>query len=131
MYIFVGSIQCITSNALQFLFPSVHHYYEKKIQTVTVINFTNINKDEQWPLILAEVTEHKNKPRHMTLKIQVLPRDKHKNVAVLIWLMDSQESVQGILDQSLHFVFPIVHYLCMSFVYNTYNLIISYKLELM
>ena len=67
----------------------------------------------------------------MTLKIQVLPRDKHKNVAVLIWLMDSQESVQGILDQSLHFVFPIVHYLCMSFVYNTYNLIISYKLELM
>jgi len=50
----------------------------------------------------------------MTLKIQVLPRDKHKNVAVLIWLMDSQEAVQGILDQSLHFVFPIVHYLCMS-----------------
>lgn len=110
----MGSIQCITSNAFQFLFPSVHHYYEKKIQTVTVINFTNINKDEQWPLILAEVTEHKNKPPHMTLKIQVLPRDKHKNVAVLIWLMDSQEAVQGILDQSLHFVFPIVHYLCMS-----------------
>jgi hypothetical protein len=42
---------------------------------------------EQSPLISSEFTEHKKIPQYMKLKIQVLARDRHKNVAELNWLM--------------------------------------------
>ena len=58
--------------------------YEKKVLRVMVNNSTNINK--------ATITSHLkssniNKDRYMTLEIQVLDWNRHKNVAEWNWLM--------------------------------------------
>jgi hypothetical protein len=58
---------------------------------VTVINSTNINKNEQSPTIPNKPTEHK-KARNMMLEIQVLVWDRHKNVAGLNRLLGFQPS---------------------------------------
>jgi len=44
-----------------------------------VQQFHKYQQNEQSPLTLTELTEHK-RPRHMTMKIKVLDLDKHKNV---------------------------------------------------
>jgi len=54
------------------------------------MNDRQYQQNEQAPLIISELTEHKNRPRHMTLEIQVLASDRHKNVAGLNRLMGSQ-----------------------------------------
>jgi len=41
-------------------------------------------------------TEHKKGPQHMTLEIQVLAWDRHKNVVGLNQLMGSQPSPLGV-----------------------------------
>ena len=52
--------------------------------------FHQDQQNEQSPLILSELTEHKKKPRYMMLEIQVLAWDRHKDVVVLNRLMDLQ-----------------------------------------
>ena len=52
--------------------------------------FHQVQQNEQSPLILSELTEHKKKPRYMMLEIQVLAWDRHKDVVVLNRLMDLQ-----------------------------------------
>jgi len=52
-----------------------------------VNNSTSINKTNNH---LSSYWEHKKRPWHMTLEIQFQVWDRHKNVAVLIWLMESQ-----------------------------------------
>ena len=52
--------------------------YEKKVYTVMVNNSTNINKMNNQPS--PEIIEPR--PRHITLEIQVLAWDRHKNVDV-------------------------------------------------
>jgi len=43
--------------------------YEKRVSTVMLINYSNINKtDNHLSLILTEYTEHRQRPRHMTLE---------------------------------------------------------------
>ena len=54
-----------------------------------VINSTNI-KSDQSPVSLAHWTQ--KIPWHMTLEMQVLAWDRHKNMAGLNWLMGSQPS---------------------------------------
>ena len=54
--------------------------------------FHQDQQNEQSPLILSELTEHKKNPRYMTLEIQVLAWDRHKNVVGLNRLMGSQPS---------------------------------------
>ena len=39
---------------------------------------------------LPQLIERKNRPRHMMLEIQFLVWDRHSNVGVLKWLMESQ-----------------------------------------
>jgi hypothetical protein len=52
--------------------------YEKKVYTVMVNNSTNMKKMNNQPS--PEIIEPR--PRHMTLEIQVLTWDRHKNVDV-------------------------------------------------
>jgi glycine cleavage system regulatory protein len=52
--------------------------------------FNKYQQKEQLPLILTKLTEHLKRPRHMTLEIQVLALDRHKNVAELKRLMGSK-----------------------------------------
>ena len=52
--------------------------------------FHQDQQNEQSPLILSELTEHKKKPRYMMLEIQVLAWDRHKDVVGLNRLMDLQ-----------------------------------------
>jgi hypothetical protein len=44
-------------------------------------------QNEQSPLIITELTEHKKRPRHLIIEIQVLAGDRHKHVAGLYHLM--------------------------------------------
>ena len=53
-----------------------------------VNNSTNINK--MYNHLLPQIIEHKKRPRHMTLDIQVLAWNRHKTVAELNLLMGSQ-----------------------------------------
>jgi hypothetical protein len=54
--------------------------------------FHQYQQNEQSLLILIKLAEHKNRPRYMTLEIQVLAWDRHNNVVGLILLMWSQPS---------------------------------------
>jgi hypothetical protein len=54
--------------------------------------FHQYQQNEQAPITITELTEHKYTPRHMTLKIQVLARNRHKNVTGLNLLMGFQPS---------------------------------------
>jgi hypothetical protein len=51
-----------------------------------VNNSTNIN--EMSNHLSPQLTEHKKRPRHMTLEIQALVWHRHKKVAGLNWLME-------------------------------------------
>jgi len=52
--------------------------------------FHEYQQNEHSPLILTELTEHKERSWHMTSIIQILAWDRHKNVAVLNRLMGYQ-----------------------------------------
>jgi hypothetical protein len=49
--------------------------------------FHQYQQNEQSLLILIKLAEHKKRPQHMTLEIQVLAWDRHNNVVGLILLM--------------------------------------------
>ena len=61
------------------------YIYEKKVQTLMVNDFNNINKMKNH--FSSQILEQKIKPRHMKLEIQVLAWDK--NVGELNLLMGS------------------------------------------
>ena len=64
--------------------------YEKKVKTVMANNSSNIKKPNNHPS--SEVTEHKERRQHITLKIQVLVWDRHKNVEEFNQIMGSKRS---------------------------------------
>ena len=49
--------------------------------------FYKYQQNEQSPLILTELTSTKKNPRQMTMEIQILAWDRHKNAAGLNRLM--------------------------------------------
>ena len=51
---------------------------------------TNMNKKDNY--LSRQLTEHKNRPRHMTLEIKILAKDRYKHLAGLNQLMGSQPS---------------------------------------
>jgi hypothetical protein len=50
-------------------------------------HFHQYQQNKQLPFILTELTEHKKRPWHMMLEIQVLVWDSHKNVVGFNQLM--------------------------------------------
>ena len=63
-------------------------YYEKKHASAVMVNNSN-NINNMKTHLLSHPIEHK-KPRHIALKIQVLPLNRHTNVAVLNRLIEFQ-----------------------------------------
>ena len=39
---------------------------------------TNMNKNDNY--LSRQLTEHKNRPQHMTLEIKILAKDRYKNI---------------------------------------------------
>ena len=60
-------------------------------------NSTTVHgKKNQTIVFLSQTNEHKyRRPQHMTLEIQVLARDRHKNVVGLNLLMGSFTSIHS------------------------------------
>jgi hypothetical protein len=74
-------------NFLFYYFSELFPVFLNKLRKDSLNNdfqqFLQYQKNEQSTLILTQLTEN----RHMTLKIQVLPWDKHKNMTGLNRLM--------------------------------------------
>jgi hypothetical protein len=63
------------------LFINLFELWKESLNS-DVYQFYQYQQNEQSPLILIKLTEHKNtNPQHMTLEDQVLVCDRHKNVA--------------------------------------------------
>jgi hypothetical protein len=58
----------------------VDAHFIDKIEDSVGHRFYQYQQNEQSPLILTKLTEHKKEPRDMTLEIQGMSWDRHKHV---------------------------------------------------
>jgi hypothetical protein len=76
--------------------------------------FHQYQQNEQSPLILTELTEHK-KPQHMTLEIEVLAWYRYRSVVGLNWLMESQPSYLEIGSPTAIYIYKQMNGYCFCF----------------